>query len=103
MARLPEKMKVRGVTGKYLLRVAFAGELPPTVGARGKQGFGIPVGTWFRGELSAWTREILFEPGTPLQTWFNRSSLEEMLSEHSSGRADHGERIYALAMLGLWA
>ena len=101
-ARLPEKMKVRGVTGKYLLRVAFADELPSAVGARGKQGFGIPVGAWFRGELSAWTRDVLLQPGTPLQTWFNRPALQEILSEHTSGRADHGKRIYALAMLGLW-
>jgi len=38
-----------------------------------------------------------------MQTWFNRPVLQEILSEHSSGRADHGKRIYAMVMLGLWA
>jgi asparagine synthase (glutamine-hydrolysing) len=102
-ARLPGHMKVRGRTGKYLLRKAFADRLPPSVAQRGKQGFGIPLGAWFRGPLANWAQEILFSDRTPLSTWFDPSTLQSILEDHKAGRENHGKRIYALVMLSLWA
>ncbi len=102
-ARLPEGMKIRGRTGKYLLREAFAAHLPPRVQARGKQGFGIPLGAWFRGPLADWSREILLDSSSHLDRWFHLAPRQRLLEEHLTGRADHGKRIYALVVLGLWA
>ncbi len=102
-ARLPENMKVRGRTGKYLLRKAFARDLPPRVHTRGKQGFGIPLGDWFRGPLSDWARDVILDPQSPLDQWFESQPRQRLLEEHAAGRANHGKRIYALVVLGLWA
>lgn len=101
-ARLPDSMKIRGRTGKYLLRAAFAAHLPERVGGRGKQGFGIPLGAWFRGPLAGWARELLCASESPLRTWFRPQPLQSLLDEHLRGRADHGKRLYALAVLALW-
>ncbi|MBM3145378.1 MAG: asparagine synthase (glutamine-hydrolyzing) [Chloroflexi bacterium] len=101
-ARLPENMKVRGRAGKYLLRKAFARELPPGVHARGKQGFGIPLAGWFRGPLADWAREVILNPQSPLDQWFESHPRQQLLDEHISGRANHGKKIYALVVLGLW-
>jgi asparagine synthase (glutamine-hydrolysing) len=102
-ARLPEQMKVRGFTGKYLLRKAFAGDLPASVVKRGKQGFSIPVGDWFRGPLAGWAEEVLLGGDSQLNSWFETSNIQALLEEHRIGRENHGKRIYALVMLGLWA
>jgi asparagine synthase (glutamine-hydrolysing) len=102
-ARLPQKWKTRGFTGKYLLRKAFAEELPPTVQKRGKQGFGIPLGSWFRGPLADWARDVLMDEKSCIQPWFQPAVVQSILSEHREGRYDHGKRIYALVMLALWA
>jgi asparagine synthase (glutamine-hydrolysing) len=102
-ARLPVDLKVRGHTGKYLLRKTFAANLPTSVGRRGKQGFGIPVGTWFRGPLYGWAEDILLGDHSSLITWFDSSTLRSILDDHRAGRENHGKRIYALVMLGLWA
>jgi len=101
-ARLPANLRVRGRTGKVLLREAFADRLPPQVFNRGKQGFGIPVSAWFRGPLASWTREILIGSENILGTWFNPKAMQLLLDEHQSGRVDHGKRIYALVMLAMW-
>ena len=101
-AKLPQHMRVRGFTGKYLLRQAFADKLPSSILARGKQGFGIPVGAWFRDPLADWARELITGEGTSLESWFNRTSLLSILDEHQSGQVDHGKRIYALVALCLW-
>ncbi|MBW8011850.1 MAG: asparagine synthase (glutamine-hydrolyzing) [Chloroflexi bacterium] len=102
-ARLPEGLKFRGRQGKYLLRKAFASYLPDEITRRGKQGFGIPLGAWFRGPLYEWSREVLLTLGSYTDEWFERPALERILKEHKSGRVDHGKRLWALVVLGLWA
>jgi asparagine synthase (glutamine-hydrolysing) len=101
-SRLPTNMKVRYRSGKYLLKMAFRDYLPKNVLNHRKQGFGIPVGSWFRGPLSGWSRQILLEERSPLHTWFNSIQIENLLKEHQSGRFDHGKRIWSLIMLTLW-
>lgn len=102
-ARVPDHLKLRGRSGKYLLKKAFAGYLPENVRKHRKQGFGIPVGMWFRGPLHEWSKELLLGNGRILNQWFNQDSIRTLLDEHRSGRMDHGKRIYALSMLALWA
>jgi asparagine synthase (glutamine-hydrolysing) len=101
-ARLPDHLKVRGRSGKYLLKKAFADYLPENVRKHPKQGFGIPVGVWFRGPLYDWSKELFIAEGSALHQWFDRKVMTSMLEEHRGGRIDHGKRIYALAMLALW-
>jgi asparagine synthase (glutamine-hydrolysing) len=101
-ARLPDSLKVRGRGGKYLLKKAFAGYLPDPVRSHRKQGFGIPLGAWFRGPLAEWSRGLMLDTGSPLSRWFNPSAMEALLDEHQQRRADHGKRLYALSMLALW-
>jgi asparagine synthase (glutamine-hydrolysing) len=102
-ARVPDQLKVRGRSGKYLLKKAFASYLPEKLRGRGKQGFGIPLAAWFRGPLYEWSRELLLSSGSPLLRWFDRAAMNSLIEEHRSARADHGKRLYALAMLGVWA
>ena len=101
-ARLPDPLKVRGRSGKYLLKKAFANDLPENVRSHGKQGFGIPLAAWFRGPLADWSRELLLGTESPLNDLFNQSALRNFMDEHTQARADHGKRLYALSMLALW-
>ncbi len=101
-ARLPDSLKIRGRSGKYLLKKAFAADLPRNVKAHGKQGFGIPLAAWFRGPLAGWSRELLLGGGSPLSSLFNPTALQNLLDEHARGTADHGKRLYALSILALW-
>ncbi len=101
-ARVPDQFKVKGRSGKYLLKKAFADYLPENVRNHRKQGFGIPLGAWFRGPLHGWAKELLLGSESPLAEWFEKKTLSSLLEEHRAGRNDHGKRIYALAMLALW-
>jgi asparagine synthase (glutamine-hydrolysing) len=102
-ARAPDQLKVKGRSGKYLLKKAFAKELPESIKGRGKQGFGIPLSAWFRGPLHDWSKQMLLADGSPLHKWLDRDALKQIVDEHQTGRVDHGKRLYALAMLGVWA
>src|SRR5947208_5781118 len=56
---LPEHLKTGGREGKVALRRAFAAELPPEVASRGKTGFGVPLGRWFREDLRELAHDVL--------------------------------------------
>src|SRR5258706_16388229 len=46
-AQVPDHLKIRGRSGKYLLKKVFAKELPEAIKSRRKQGFGTPLSAWF--------------------------------------------------------
>src|SRR5205823_14384791 len=95
---LPASLKTRGLTGKVALRRAFADDLPPQVATRGKTGFGVPLGRWFRADLREPARDLLSKD----RGWFRPETVRRLLDEHESGRADHGHRLWCLLMLELW-
>ena len=95
---LPNHLKVRGREGKVALRRAFARDLPENVAARGKTGFGVPLGRWFREDL----RELAHDVLATDRGWFRIDTVSRLLQEHERGRADHGHRLWCLLMLELW-
>ena len=95
---LPDSLKARPREGKVALRRAFASDLPPDVAGRGKTGFGVPLGRWFRHDLRELARDVLAAD----RGWFRREAVDGLLAEHESGRADHGHRLWCLLMLELW-
>ena len=95
---LPESLKTRGREGKVALRRAFAADLPPEVAGRGKTGFGVPLGRWFRSDLRDAAHDLLSSD----RGWFRPETVRRLLEEHESGRADHGHRLWCLLMLELW-
>ena len=98
---LPDRLKQRGRRGKLALRRAFAAELPPQVAKRGKSGFGVPLGRWFRGDLRQLANDVLLDRTARERGLFHPSSVERLLAEHAAG-VDHAHRLWGLLVLELW-
>jgi asparagine synthase (glutamine-hydrolysing) len=101
--RLPENMKLRGVRGtKWILKEAFRDMLPERIYKRGKMGFGIPLGPWFRGELKDyWAGRCLSQKALG-RGYFKPEAVRRLWDEHQTGARDNGYRLWALLMLELW-
>jgi asparagine synthase (glutamine-hydrolysing) len=99
---LPDALKVRGRTGKVALRRAFADDLPAEVTGRGKTGFGVPLGRWFREDLRELAHDLLLGERARERGWFRPRTVEALLADHAARRADHGHRLWCLLMLELW-
>src|SRR2546430_16374506 len=56
-ASLPMRLKLRGLTTKYVLKRALGSVLPREIVARRKKGFGVPLARWFRAELAPLLRD----------------------------------------------
>jgi asparagine synthase (glutamine-hydrolysing) len=101
-ARLPESWKVRGTTTKRILRELFAELLPESISRRGKMGFSVPLGLWFRKTLAAPIRDILFASDARIYQYLRRDGVRAIFDENAAGRADQGKRLWALLNLEIW-
>lgn len=101
-ASLPSGLKLRGGTKKYILKKAAEKLLPAENIHRPKQGFGVPVGDWFRGELKDYLRDNLLDERALKRGYFKASAVREMIGLHLAGKRDYGRQLWALLVLELW-
>ncbi|MFH1368217.1 MAG: asparagine synthase (glutamine-hydrolyzing) [Elusimicrobiota bacterium] len=101
-ASLPSSWKIKGLSTKHILKKTFNDFLPRQIINRGKMGFGIPVGKWFKTDWKDYFRETVLSEKALNRGYFSRQRLEEMFKEHIEGKRDHGYRMWALLMLEMW-
>jgi len=101
-ATLPAAMKIHGGRRKHILKEAARPLLPPAILDRKKQGFGVPVGLWFRGGLAHVFSDVLDSPRTRQRGYFEPSFVARLVREHLTGRRDHALRLWQLLMFELW-
>ena len=102
MARLPRRLKFGLRYTKPLLRRLGQRLLPPETVARPKQGFVIPLNRWLQDELQPWLRESLLAADSRLTPYCRRAALEAMVAEHTRGRRDWSQQLWALLVLDVW-
>ena len=98
-ASLPEPMRVRGGTGKYLLKKCMERYLPNDVLYRPKQGFVTPIAEWMRGPLAQEVRALSRSSFLIQSGWFKSDSIANLGNAHISGRSDHSRTLWQLFML----
>src|SRR5262249_5118831 len=81
-ATVPAHLRLRGGTTKYLLRRAMRGILPDAIIDRPKQGFAVPLASWFRGDLSEFARDLLLSDTCRRRGFFNVPYLETLFRQH---------------------
>lgn len=99
-ARVPAEYKWCRGKKKWILKRAFDDLLPEPILTREKQGFGVPIDEWFRGDLREFGREKLERLGS--RDPFDATGLEGTFEEHLESEVDHGYRIWDLVMLEGW-
>jgi asparagine synthase (glutamine-hydrolysing) len=87
-----------GLSGKKMLHRAFHDIVPRRIWKRRKQGFGVPIHRWFRGELGADLTDLTNRTDSCLE----RRYTEKLLKEHRRGLRDHGYRLWGIYVYLLW-
>ena len=101
-ASLPENLKLRGLTTKYILKKTLKKLLPAENIKRGKMGFGVPVGHWFRGGMQKFLRENLLSENAARRGFFRPEAVRQMVELHTRGERDYTHQLWTLLMLELW-
>ncbi|WP_324749250.1 asparagine synthase (glutamine-hydrolyzing) [Sphingomonas sp. LY54] len=99
---VPTDMKLRGRTGKYVLRKAVEPWLPPGALMKRKLGFQLPFADWFRSDFSDFAQEAWEESGAAESGYLQRRVVDELFAEHRFGFANHARLLYAIAMFSCW-
>jgi asparagine synthase (glutamine-hydrolysing) len=101
-AGLPERLKLRGLTTKYILRRAMKDLLPAEILGRKKMGFPVPIGAWLRGEFRPLVDEYVLGPRALARGLFRADTLRGMARAHQSGEENHAQRLWSLINLEIW-
>ncbi|MFT3968336.1 MAG: asparagine synthase (glutamine-hydrolyzing), partial [Sphingobium sp.] len=98
-ARLPVNQRIRGQTGKYLMKKAMEPYLPPAILYRPKMGFVTPIAAWFRGALAGEARAVAGGSVLARTGWFDMRRVAALAEQHRSGLHNHGRLLWQLLML----
>jgi asparagine synthase (glutamine-hydrolysing) len=101
-ASLPSSVRLAGGMGKRPLRRLAQQRLPKEVVDMPKRGFSIPAARWLREDLRPMTEGLLFDEGSPVLNWLDRTALRRTWNEHLSGHRDHSVFIWGAMMFALW-
>jgi asparagine synthase (glutamine-hydrolysing) len=99
---IPAEMKLKGSTGKYVLRRAVEPWLPQGAPSQRKIGFQLPFADWFMGGFNDFAREAWRASGIADLGFLDRQGVEQLFDEHRKGAADYGRVLYAIAMFSCW-
>lgn len=99
---LPDSLRLKGNTGKFLLKRLMEGRLPKSTIYQKKKGFPVPIEGWFRHELYKDISEILMDRKCLAREYFRPEYVENVLKAHKSGRENLSRRIMSLLTLELW-
>lgn len=102
VAKLPQSVKLRGSTTKWILRAAMRDRLPAPVLDRKKMGFPVPVGAWLRGRWRPLLDEYVTGGRARERNLFDKTAVNALVGEHLSG-VNHSERIWSLLTFEVWA
>ena len=100
-ARMPQSMKLRGGTTKWILREAMKGILPDEIIHRRKMGFPVPVGNWFRGAYKHVVDEYVLSPRAMERGVFDNEFVNSLVARHNAGE-NHDERLWSLVNFEIW-
>ncbi|AKM07403.1 XrtA/PEP-CTERM system amidotransferase [Pelagerythrobacter marensis] len=98
-AGLPQRQRIRGRQGKWLLKHTMRRYLPDDVLFRPKQGFVTPIAQWLRGPLAGDARAIATGARLARTGWFDPERLSRIAESHISGRSDNSRLLWQLLML----
>jgi asparagine synthase (glutamine-hydrolysing) len=101
-ATLPPRMKLRGLTTKWILREAVREILPPEILSRRKMGFPVPFAVWMRGRWADVARDVLLDRRSRQRGIINPSLASRLIDDHVAGRTDGGDALWSLLNLELW-
>jgi len=101
-ASIPGHHKLRGKTGKWILRRALEGLVEPTVLRREKRGFGLPVAAWLGGPWRELLRDTLLSQAARERGLFDHAYVKHLVEGQAMHAPQASYLLWNLLVLELW-
>jgi asparagine synthase (glutamine-hydrolysing) len=102
MGKVPARLKLKGLTRKYIFKRAAEKWLPREIIHRRKAGFGAPMRAWLVNDLREAVEDLLSPTNIKTRGYFEYSSVRKLIDDNLSGREDNALKIFQLLTLELW-
>ncbi|MBN1805930.1 MAG: asparagine synthase (glutamine-hydrolyzing) [Sedimentisphaerales bacterium] len=99
---LPPRLRLRGNTGKYLLKRLLERYLPAKHIYRSKHGFGVPLSKWFRNELREPLHDMLNTNMIRNIGLFNPKTVQRIIDMHMTGKWNYASKIWQVLVAQIW-
>jgi asparagine synthase (glutamine-hydrolysing) len=99
---LPIDLKLKGNSGKHILKRALEKVLPPDLLYRPKRGFGAPIREWFRGAGGEVLSGLILNSSIRKRGLFDYDFIARLIDEHRRGARDWSFHLWALLNVSLW-
>lgn len=100
--RVPDSLKIRGKTSKYIVKKAVEDLLPHSIIYRPKMGFPTPLRQWLLAPQAKPLLNRLLERDGFLAEYADLEIIRGLLERHLGGVEDHTDRIWRLMNLQVW-
>ena len=101
-ASIPNGLKIRGTQKKYILKKAYANDLPSEIFNHRKQGFIGPMAKWLQTDLKDFVSTTLSASRLRNHGIFNHTSIQKIIYEHNNRIEINDKLIWSLLMFQLW-
>jgi len=96
---LPRSARIGRLSLKRSLKDAMRAELPDEILSRPKQGFGVPLRSWFREDLNPYLRGRLGLPSASVRRYLDGEIIDRIIHEHSADMKDHVHTLWTILTL----
>lgn len=100
--RIPNRLKIRRTTQKYLLKRIAERWLPHDMIYHRKQGFEAPMGRWLRGPLLPFFDSVVNRKSIEATGILDFEQIYQLRNEHVSLRRKNSKILFSLMMFMLW-
>ena len=100
--RVPHRLKLRGTTGKWILRQVLYRRVPRQIVERPKMGFSVPIDRWLRGPLRTWAASLLAEDEIRRGGLLDPGPIVGAWRDLQEGRRQTGAALWAVIMFQAW-
>jgi asparagine synthase (glutamine-hydrolysing) len=99
---LDGRLKLRGLTTKWVFKKTMERLLPKENIYRPKEGFSIPIKHWLGAELRELMLDHLSEKRIREAGFFNPEPVQKMIADHLAGRKNCSHQLWALLVFEIW-
>ena len=102
---IPARLKLKGLTGKYIFKRAMAGLVPDQIINRRKHGFNVPVDYWLRHSLKDTLAQLLHESK---HDYYNKEYISNLLDRFQKSRGSYNmnflnaQKLWSILIFEIW-
>jgi len=100
--QIPGRLKLKGMSSKWLLKKTMERLLPKENIYRKKEGFSIPIKHWLRTELKEMMLDYLQESRIKKEGLFNAKEVNQLVDSHLKKKSNNSHQIWALLVFEIW-